>query len=128
MFTADVRVQVPPRPPKGHPFRMSFFLSFFVFGFELGLCVHTAEKRASFPDVRFCSLVQFCNGAADSVYSTVITQNLHDGVQVRGVGLAGDSQTDEGGDVCYGAGEGGGIGLVGLHARLVNTPTSSASF
>ena len=52
---------------------------------------------------------------ADTLHSALITQDLHNGVQVGGVGLAGDSLTDEGGDICHSAGEGIGISLVGLH-------------
>ena len=55
------------------------------------------------------------DGFADTVYSPVVTQNLHNGIQVRGVGLAGNSLADDGGNICHSTLEGGGISLISLH-------------
>ena len=60
-------------------------------------------------------LVQCSNGVSDSLYSALITQNLHNGIQVGGVTLAGNGEADEGGHIRHSAGESSGISLIGLH-------------
>ena len=44
-------------------------------------------------------LIELGHGAADTLHSPLLAQNLHNGVQVGGVGFACDSQTDKGGNV-----------------------------
>ena len=71
------------------------------------------------PDPKFhrvrLALVQSLDGIPDALDAPVIAQDLHDGVQIGGVGLSGNSYTDDGRDVRHSAGEGGGICLIGLH-------------
>ena len=62
-------------------------------------------------------LGEVSQNAANACYGAVITQDLHNGVQVRGVGFAGDSLTNEGRNIGHCTGEGSGIGLVSLHIR-----------
>ena len=60
-------------------------------------------------------MLDIFDGGADSCHGTLVTQNLHHGVQVGGVGLAGNSLADEGGNIGYRTLKGGGVSLVGLH-------------
>ena len=45
------------------------------------------------------AFVEVADGGMDSCHSAVFSQNLHDSVQIRGVGFAGNGLTDEGGDI-----------------------------
>ncbi len=69
-------------------------------------------------EVKLYAELQSAAGCADACAGTLCAQDLHNGIQVGGVGLAGDSHTDHSGYIGNGAGECGGIGLVGLHVGV----------
>lgn len=59
--------------------------------------------------------LQSLYGGLDTGAASFCAQNLHDGVEVGGVGLAREGDAQEGADIGHGAGPGGGVLLVELH-------------
>ena len=58
------------------------------------------------------SLLQGGQNLLHALAGTLVTQDPGDGVQVGGVGLAGDGLAEHGGHIGHGALIGGGIGLI----------------